>query len=619
MPIYEVTDPETGKTLELEGDSPPTEQELEQIFAAQGDQAMPEGSALDTVIEPALSVASGLKNTVEGGLMGIVQSLNPMAEEGAGAEAVVEQQAQTFTPKTQAGQKGMATLNDLMQKGIDLANFPISGIGGLVELISGQGVNQAAETIKAIQESGMSSTMGDRAFEETGSPLLATAAETLPAVVGSVFGAKGATNATSKVATAVDSAQPLNAVAKVTEGIFQYQTPTKKRIAALIENKTGDVDTAKYVLNQGRAVKDSYAINAIDQGFDPAVIAAIKNASDSDKIKMQRMVDIMQRGKKNARYAVMNRPADIAGDSLVARVKFIQAANRKAGTDIDKAAQKLKGQPVDITDASASFSDALDSLGVQIKRNDKGDFIPDFSRSEIAPGDRGPLKEVIRQMSLKSQDGGVDALTVHKMKRIIDRNVTYGKSQRGLSGETERILKQFRNQLDSKLDDAFPEYNAANTNYAQTIGAMDNIQTVAGRRLDFSSDIADKASGTLLRRLMSNTQSRASLIDSIGELESVAKSVGGKFDDDLLNQALFADELDRVFSPVARTSFQGQIDQAVKRGVDYAASPDGGVVGAARDIAGATARKMRDRKINEDKAFQSIMDVLRDKNFKPEQ
>jgi hypothetical protein len=619
MPVYEVTDPETGQTLELEGDSPPTEQELEQIFAAQGNAPMPEGSALDSVVEPAMSVASGLKNTVEGGLMGIVQSLNPMAEEGAGAAAVAEQQAQTYTPKTQAGQQGMATLNDLMQKGIDLVNFPISGIGGIAELVTGQGLDKAVETIKSIQESGLSKTMGARTLEETGSPLLATAAETLPAVVGSVVGAKGATNATNKVATAVDSAQPLNAVAKVTEGIFQYQTPTKKRIAALIENKTGDVDTAKYVLNQGRAVKDSYAINAIDQGFDPAVIAAIKNASDSDKIKMQRMVDIMQRGKKNARYAVMNRPADIAGDSLVARVKFIQAANRKAGTDIDKAAQKLRGQPVDIADASASFSDALDSLGVQIKRNDKGDFIPDFSRSEIAPGDRGPLKEVIRQMSLKSQDVGVDALTVHKMKRIIDRNVTYGKSQRGLSGETERILKQFRNQLDSKLDEAFPEYNAANTNYAQTIGALDNIQTVAGRKLDFSSEIADKASGTLLRRLMSNTQSRANLIDSISELESVAKSVGGKFDDDLLNQALFADELDRVFSPVARTSFQGQIDQAVKRGVDYAASPDGGAMGLARDVAGATARKMRDRKINEDKAFQSIMDVLRDKNFKPEQ
>lgn len=33
MPKYEVTDPQSGRTIQLEGDSPPTEQELEEIFA----------------------------------------------------------------------------------------------------------------------------------------------------------------------------------------------------------------------------------------------------------------------------------------------------------------------------------------------------------------------------------------------------------------------------------------------------------------------------------------------------------------------------------------------------------------------------------------------------------
>ena len=35
MPTYQVTDPQSGRTLRLTGDSPPTEQELEQIFASQ--------------------------------------------------------------------------------------------------------------------------------------------------------------------------------------------------------------------------------------------------------------------------------------------------------------------------------------------------------------------------------------------------------------------------------------------------------------------------------------------------------------------------------------------------------------------------------------------------------
>lgn len=43
MPTYIVTDPETGKKVRLTGDSPPTEQELEQIFASlpQGRQQVP--------------------------------------------------------------------------------------------------------------------------------------------------------------------------------------------------------------------------------------------------------------------------------------------------------------------------------------------------------------------------------------------------------------------------------------------------------------------------------------------------------------------------------------------------------------------------------------------------
>lgn len=36
MPTYKVTDPSSGKTLRLTGDSPPTEAELEEIFASQG-------------------------------------------------------------------------------------------------------------------------------------------------------------------------------------------------------------------------------------------------------------------------------------------------------------------------------------------------------------------------------------------------------------------------------------------------------------------------------------------------------------------------------------------------------------------------------------------------------
>ena len=36
MPTYKVTDPASGKTIKLTGDSPPTEAELNQIFSSDG-------------------------------------------------------------------------------------------------------------------------------------------------------------------------------------------------------------------------------------------------------------------------------------------------------------------------------------------------------------------------------------------------------------------------------------------------------------------------------------------------------------------------------------------------------------------------------------------------------
>lgn len=604
------------------------------------------------VIEPVKAIASGAGRAVVGGVAGIFQALNPFAEEGAGAETVREFQQGAFQPETEAGKQGLEVLGGLVQKGIDIVNFPISGLTGLIELVSGQGLDQAVNTIKSVQEKGLSTTAGQRVFEETGNALAATVAEVAPTAALEVIGLKGAgaaTRATTQAAARVPAVAKQAAaatgqaiteagrtVAPIAQAIFKAQSPTKQRIAKLIEEGSTDVETARFKLAPGlpkpeqptrlqeflnvgapRVQADPVAVNAINQGFDDGVIAAIKGASQADKLKMQKMVNIMERGKKNKLFAATNRPSDVAGDTLLARVQTIRNANKSAGKDINRVALTLKGQDVDILDAVVDFNDSLDSLGVSLVSNNKGGFTPDFKQSQLGPGDRGPIKEVIRQMNIRGQ-GGVDALDVHKMKRIIDNNVTFGKVKTGISGDAERVLKSFRTNLDTALDTNFPEYNAANVKYSETIGALDSIQDVAGRKMDLSGGNADKALGTLLRRTLSNAQSRIRLIDSIDEIESIAKKHGGTTDprlpgvgrgqDDLLTQVLFVDELDRVFGPVARASFQGQIDQALKQGVS-AATTQQGAIDLGLTAVGKAAEKAKG--INEPNAFKSIKELLR--------
>ena len=61
MPTYTVTDPNTNKTLTLEGDSPPTEEELEEIFAGYA-PAEPTGYQAPAFAE----IGSGLVEDISG-------------------------------------------------------------------------------------------------------------------------------------------------------------------------------------------------------------------------------------------------------------------------------------------------------------------------------------------------------------------------------------------------------------------------------------------------------------------------------------------------------------------------------------------------------------------------
>jgi len=614
------------------------------------------GDIGDAIVEPIKAIAGSIGTEIAAGLGGIVQTLNPLAEQGAGAQAVedIRAAAPDFSPQTQAGQAGLETVGQLIEAGVDLANIPLSGLEGLSRLIKGQGIDQAVATIRDIQEIGLGQNLGARALEGTGSPLLATVAELSPDIAGIVAGApaagagrRAAVDATGKaIAPVVQGGREL---VEVASEIFSRQSPTKQRIAEKLSAGEFDRDTAGFRLEAPieataeevaqaaatgapaaprvtpRVQTNKLENAALKQGFDKGVIASIKGAKEPDKAKMLKMVNIMERGKNNARFAADNRPSDVLGNSLMTRVEIIQRANFSAGRDIDRVADTLKGERVDISEAVSGFADSLDTLGVRLIPDSKGGIKPDFELSQLSPGDRGPIKEVIRQMNLRGR-GGVDGFAAHKMKRVIDNNVTFGKSKTGISGDAERALKSFRTALDDTLDTNFPEYNKVNSAYSETIGALNALQEVAGKKMNLSGPNADKATGTLMRRVLSNAQSRITLLDSLNEIESVAKKFENfktgkadprliegpapptKLDDDLLNQVLFVDELDAQFGTTARTSFQGQIQQGIEQAAQATVSPVGAVIKA-----GATGvEKLRN--INEAGAFKAIKELLKEVN-----
>lgn len=149
MPKYEVIDNQTGKKYQLEGDSPPTEQELNDIFASQRDsnkeapiaqsespvsESKPLGGSrvLDTmagIVETPLALATG----AIGGLAGLAGSI------GAGLAGKSPEEAKNFRefvsdmysykPRSESG-KGAVGLASMATTPLSLPRKALESLGG---------------------------------------------------------------------------------------------------------------------------------------------------------------------------------------------------------------------------------------------------------------------------------------------------------------------------------------------------------------------------------------------------------------------------------------------------------------------------------------------------------
>ena len=414
------------------------------------------------------------------------------------------------------------------------------------------------------------------------------------------------------------------------DGIVRGQpfTPASrsKKLAQELALKRGQANpaVAGVKLNEaGQVVADQAGKRATWQGFDDGFVAMVKSSSPETRQKMSAMLDVVEQGKKDFRYAAENRPLDIAGESVLKRIRIVREANRMARNRLDHVAKDLKGQRVDVQPAVESFLSELDDMGVKFSPKDGG---LSFQGSDIE-GVEGPQKVIRSVLNRMLNTRAPDAYDVHRLKRYIDEMVTYGKSapgSEGLKGRSLAMVKALRHDLDGILDQRFPEYNRVNTEYAETIGALNAVQDVAGKKMDLLGENADKALGTLTRRLLSNAQSRIPLMDAANQLDEVAGRYVGQnrnaivpygqivkrtgvesLDDDLLTQVMFTDQMDKMFGAASKTSLLGDAEKAFRAGT-------GG--GKSMVVEGAVAAGKKMAGINEDNAIKAMRELLKEAN-----
>ncbi len=149
MPTYKVTDPSNGKTLRLTGDSPPTEQELEQVFS-QYQQNQPASNKVNKALNTFADTSKGALTSVLG-YLGQKSAGAPGAGIGTAMGSLVgsgmQEQVDRFQDSNRSG----------LEKGFDatqwLYNLALNPTGIPSKL--GRDLGSSDNTGKAVKDAGI--------------------------------------------------------------------------------------------------------------------------------------------------------------------------------------------------------------------------------------------------------------------------------------------------------------------------------------------------------------------------------------------------------------------------------------------------------------------------------
>lgn len=386
----------------------------------------------------------------------------------------------------------------------------------------------------------------------------------------------------------------------------QEQETLKKAIT----QSPDSVDTVNFRVAGTQVVPDNLAADAIKQGWKDGTIASIKAATEKDRKAMLQMLNKFKMGERSENYRTLNRPADILGDTVVSRIDFLFNAKKQAGKELNKIVNtKLAGQRVDFDPAMNQFFSDLAESRIKVNLDKNGIAKVDLVGSKIE-GDTAAENLLNIVLKRFSKTDVPDAQLVHEAKQFIDTKVSYGKVNpaNALTTQAENIVKDLRFNLNQALGDKFPEYRAANTKYSDTLKALEDLQKDAGTQINFDSENANKALGVAMRKLTSNYGTRANLIDALDQANQTATKYGMKIEDDVINQLIFVNELDRMFGAQAQTSLKGQVAEAMQTGIDIAR---GGAARRAVELLAESAENLRG--INKENAVKAMEELLKRK------
>lgn len=407
-----------------------------------------------------------------------------------------------------------------------------------------------------------------RDLTRTAGQLVPVAGSAVPAVGRNLASAGGIAKEALGVGSAA-VAQPIKSLQEVATQAFPSKAMTEAKIP--LYRGAGEAAAAGFKLDDaGRVVKDAVQQAALKADIPADAVSFIASTTPQTKARMASMMDVLEKGKESRRYRAFNVPQQVIGEAMEYRLSVLQRVNKQAANKLDEVANSLAGQKVDVSAPIEAFKENLAKQRIRISKN--GDLI--FKGSSIEG--LGPPQKIIRNVYNRlryTEDPTKNALRVHDAKKFIDEQVSYGKSQDGLSGSMDGIIKKLRKDLDGVLDAKFGEYNDVNTAYSETRKIIDTVQDLAGKKTDLTADDASRVLGTMSRKVLTNYNTGQPIGHVIDALDDFGKKYGTPAESSKMQ--------DSIKDLVAMESY-------LREAFPRAAKP-GSLEGIGRNIAGGTA------------------------------
>jgi histone H3/H4 len=518
---YKVTDPKTGKTLRLTGDSPPTEQELNEIFSQF--EVKPErsfGEKVGGAFDAAATMATGALAQPVAGLAGLARTITAGTE--AGAQRVEDlQQRLTYKP----GEVGQEYLQGI-------AEAPI--------------IKQIGETA-----AGASEYAGRKTFDITGSPIAASVARGLPEAAGVALGAYApggvAARQASKAAdVAQDGANALVRSANLTENIAG--SSTAKALRSMKKSRIREIVDADPKFYQ--------ALDELGITAEPLPSYASRNPQFRG---IEQSFAALPNSPQNAQSLVFARDVSNVAHALL---ETAEGAGNSVGTSL----KWRDASMTTIKELGRAADDAYDSLNQVLDRRAPAEpvntmqFLDDFAKDLALGIDDPDVPAVIKRAYASLQprrvetDAGVQLVpaTLENMDRL-RKNIGAAafKNQGDFKDADSALLKRLYSSLTDDINEMAAkqgfdvEVGAAKALVSQRKQLEEGMQTLLGNNLQ--KDIIPVVQQGLQGLRKGGAQRYREVMSNIPEPE--------------VRQELIMTALDDMFSKTARGEKQfGTLD-----------------------------------------------------------